>query len=224
MTATPSPGPAKKRRFAAPSRLWTSLALLTALLLCCTACASLISPGPPPSRLQLHPALPGPLAAGPAQKQVIVAMPSAGRELETDAIALIFNGREVRHLAGARWTGSVPRILQRFFVEALESSRAAAGVSDDVTGLVANARLLSDIKVFGLEYADEKNPPRARFNATFRLLDLYSGKMLAVYSIDNSLPASGNDAVALAGACEKVLEKSLAELAAWTGQELRRAK
>ncbi|MDL2280014.1 ABC-type transport auxiliary lipoprotein family protein [Desulfovibrio sp. OttesenSCG-928-G11] len=223
MTANAAPGPAQKRRFAPASRLAPALALLAALLVSCTACA-LVSPGPPPSRLQLHPALPAPLAAGPAQKQVIVAMPGAGRELESDAIALVFHGREVRHLAGARWTGSVPGILQRFFVEAIESSRAAAGVSDDVTGLVANARLLSDIKAFGLEYADEKRPPRARFAATFRLLDLYSGKMLAVHSIDNSLPASGNDAVALAAACEKVLEKSLAELAAWTGSELRRAK
>lgn len=223
MTANSTPGPAQRRRPAMTGRRWPALTLLAALLLLCTACA-LMSPGPPPSRLQLHPALPAPLAAAPAQKQVVVAMPSAGRELESDAIALVFNGREVRHLAGARWTGTVPSILQRFFVEALESSRAAAGVSDDVTGMVANARLISDIKAFGLEYANEKGPPRARFSATFRLLDLYSGKMLAVHSIDNSLPASGNDAAALAGACEKVLEKSLAELAAWTGDELRRAK
>lgn len=207
-----------------PDRRQGPLLLLLLFCVFCASCASIISPGPPPSRLQLHPALPGPLDAAPVRKQVIVATPSAGRELETDAIALIFNGREVRHLAGARWTEAVPRLLQRFFVESLESSRAVTGVSDDVTGIVANARLLSDIKTFGLEYASENSPPRARFAAVFRLLDLYSGKILAVKVIEHSVPASGSDPVCLAAACEKALQQALAELAAWTANELRRVK
>ena len=114
---------------ATASRRFLFLALLLCLSVVCTACAALMDPGPPPSRLQLHPTLPKAQAGPPVNKQLVVALPTAGRELESDAIALVFSGREVRYLSGARWTGTVPRLLQRFFVEAFESSQALAGVA-----------------------------------------------------------------------------------------------
>ncbi|MDL2291129.1 ABC-type transport auxiliary lipoprotein family protein [Desulfovibrio sp. OttesenSCG-928-F20] len=194
--------------------------LLGCLTLACGACATMLDPGPPPARLQLHPALPKPQASPPVKKQLVVALPVTGRELDGDGITLIFNGREVRYLSGARWTGAVPHLLQRYFVEAFESARVLVGVSDDVTGIVANARLLTDVKMFGLSYPAEDAVPTACFSANFRLLDLYSGKMLDVRTIETRVPAGGKDYTALAQACEKALSAALEQLTAWTKETL----
>lgn len=188
------------------------------------ACAYMLDPGPPPVRMQLHPAMPQPSAAAPVNKQLVVALPTAGRELENDRIALLFHGREVRFLAEARWTGAVPYLLQRKFVEALEASAVLAGVSDDVTGIVANARLLSDISMFGLEYSAGGTAPVARFSAHFRLLDLYSGKILATRTIESRAPASDESPAALVFACEKALSEALGIMTAWTGEQMRKAR
>lgn len=212
--------------FARNGRLYRALALcgLCCLLLACGACAAMLDPGPPPPRLQLRPALPAPRAEAPLNKQLVVALPTAGRELETDRIALLFKGREVRFLAEARWTGSVPHLLQRHIVEAFEASRALAGVSDEVAGIVAHAKLLTDVKMFGLEYASDGATPTACFSANFRLLDLYSGKILAVRSLETRAPAGGREPADLAVACEKALSAALSELTAWTAETLRRVK
>ena len=65
------------------------LLVLCVLALGLSACASMLDPGPAPARLQLQPAMPGPMAGKPSGKQLVVAMPLAGRDIDTDSIALV---------------------------------------------------------------------------------------------------------------------------------------
>lgn len=219
LPATPLP--------AARLRLRRSVALVSGILLASlllSACAAMFSPGPPPSRLQLSPAMPGKMAGTPLNKQLVVATPLAGSEIDSDSIALVFNGREVRYLADARWTSPVPSLLRRNLIEALEATGALRGISDEMAGIAANARLLTDVRQFSLHYSADNSPPVAVFDATFRLLNLSDGKIAGTKTVEVKTPASGTDKAALVRACETALEKALAETASWVVEEMRRMK
>lgn len=212
--------PAAPRLFQTRPAVW----LLLLAVLCLPGCSTLLSPGPPPARLQLAPALPAATGLGAPGKQIVVSTPAAGRAFDTDRIALTFNGLEVRYLADARWTASVPALTQRAFIETLESAGAAGGVSDEVAGLAADVRLMTDIKDFSLHYPAEDAAPTAVFSANLRLLNLYTGKIIGVRKIESRVPAAGKDAAALARACESALEKALADMAPWVAESMRRLK
>ncbi|MCL1940168.1 MAG: ABC-type transport auxiliary lipoprotein family protein [Desulfovibrionaceae bacterium] len=202
--------------------------LLPLLLCCCMlwagGCVNPLNPGPPPVRLQLSPAMPERMAERPLNRQLIVAMPVAGREIDADTIALLFHGREVRILADARWTGTVPFIVQRSLIRALESANALSGVADESAGIASDARLLSDIRQFSLHYADEGARPVAVFSATFRLLSLSSGQIIGVHDVDIQAPADGRDNTALARAMETALGQGLAQVVPWVVEEMRGLK
>jgi len=158
------------------------------------------------------------------ERQIVVAMPVAGRAIDADTIALVFHGREVRILADARWTGAVPYIVQRSLIAALESTNALSGVMDESAGIASDARLLSEIRQFSLHYADERTPPTAVFAATFRLLNLSNGRIMGMRDVDIRVPADGRDNAALARAMEIALGRGLAELAPWTIEEMRKLR
>ena len=189
-----------------------------------SACALMLDPGPAPARLQLQPAMPGPMAGKPSGKQLVVAMPLAGRDIDTDSIALVFNGREVRYLAGARWTSPAPNILQRALIDGLTATNSLRGVTDESAGIVADAKLLCDLRQFSLHYGDPKGTPTAVLEASFRLLNLSSGSIMATRNVRIEVPASGRDNAALVTACETALSRCLAEISPWVVQNMGNAR
>ena len=197
--------------------LFPLMLLLPSLLL--SSCA-LLSPGPPPTRLKLTPSMPARVAGGPLNKQIIVGMPLAGQDVDTDNIALVFNNREVRYLSGVRWTSSVPPIVQRALIDALTASNGLRGVSDESAGIFADAKLLSDIRQFALRYDDPKGVPTAVATINFSVLNLSDGSILGTKNISIEVPAAGRDNVALVTACETALSRCLADVTPWVIQTI----
>ena len=192
--------------------------------LCLSGCGALLSPGPPPSRLQLSPPMPGKAVEAPLNRQLIVATPVAGRDIDSDSIALVFNGREVRILADARWAGTVPQMIQRNVITAFEEAGVLRGVGDESAGMAADARLLSDIRQFSLHYAEEGGVPTAVFEGTFRLLSLSSGKIIGTHTVSVRTLAGGKDKAALVRAMETALGRGLAEIVPWATEKMRQLR
>lgn len=201
-----------QRAGAASSR--AVLAVLILLVLTFGACAPLLDPGPPPTRIQLHPAMP-PKAEKTVNKQLTVAMPMAERDIDSDGIALLFNGREVRYLSGVRWTSRTPKMVQRDIVEALSYSGGLHGVAGEVSGISADIKLEIYIRQFCLRYDVPDAPPTAWFSASFKLIDQKNGRLVASTVVEATAPASGTDTLSLVAASEEALGKGLGELTDW---------
>jgi cholesterol transport system auxiliary component len=195
------------------------------LLFCLAGCAAL-SPGSAPRIFQLRPTLPPALVSTPGAKngQIIVALPTAARLLDSDHVALLFHGREIRRLADARWDSSVPRMTQRGLIDSLEASGAFRGVADESAGIIANLKLLSEVRAFWLRYENETAPPTAEVCLSAQLLNLADGKIVASQTFQTAAPANGPDAPALAAACETALSRVLADIAFWTSTHARGGK
>jgi ABC-type uncharacterized transport system auxiliary subunit len=202
------------------SPLKTVLTLLLALL-CLTACLPKLDPGPPPAKIRLAPKFPGVYAGKPIKRQIVVSLPNVAGDLDNDRIALVFHEREVRYLGGLRWAGNLAPMLQDYCIAALESTQALAGVGDEMTGLSARTRLLTDVRQFGLAYDSETALPSARFTATFRLLHLSDARIAATRTVDISVPAASRDNPALVEAMEKALQEGLAEMTGWVIENMR---
>lgn len=187
----------------------------------CSCLGGILDPGPAPTRLQLAPAMPNASPGKPVDKQLVVSLPVSGREVDTDRIALIFREREVRYLAAARWTSSAPELVRGKLIEALEVTGALRGVGDEISGIMADARLLVDLRHFSFRYAEEKSPPTAVFEANFRVLNLRNGKITGSRLVARNVPATGTDKGALAAAMETALQQALAEAVPWVVEEMR---
>ena len=208
--------------------LWlrrVALPVLLCMTLLLGACfGAILDPGPAPTRLALAPALPAPMAGAATDKQLVVAMPVCGSELDNDRIATVFAGREIRYLGDTRWTSSVPVLLRTTIIEALEATGGLRGVGDELAGLASDARLLTDLRKFALYYESENAAPVAAFEASFRLLNLRDGKVMASLTVSEKAGATGHEKADLARAMEAALQQALAKLAPWTLQEMRRLK
>jgi cholesterol transport system auxiliary component len=198
--------------------------LLIVLIASLAACAAVLDPGPAPARLRLAPAMPGKIPGRPLNKQLVVALPLAERDIDTDAIALVFNGREVRYLAGLRWTSPPPHILQRAIIDALTGAGGLRGVADETAGMAADAKLLCDLRQFSLHYPDTGEAPVAVLALSLRLLNLSDGAVMAMRSTEIRVPCAASDAAALAGACENALSRCLAEITPWIAQVMAAGK
>lgn len=214
----------KDKRTLTKARLAALSVLLGAALLFSGCFAGVLDPGPPPARLALIPALPPPLPGQAIDKQLSVALPVCGGELDNDRIATVFADREVRYLADTRWTSSVPVLLRTTMIEALEAVGGLRGVGDELAGLAADARLLTDLRKFALYYETEGGAPVAVFEAGFRLLNLRNGKVMASLTVSEKAGAAGEERTALASAMEAALQRGLARLAPWVVEEMHKLK
>ena len=204
------------------------ISLRTLLLVAATAllggCITLIDTGPAPVRMQLNPPMPQAPLAKPLPTQLMVMRPNATATVNRDAIALLFNNREVRYLANVRWESTAPQLVQQALVQAFETANVFRGVAPDGSGIADDMRLMTDIRQFVLRYADEKGIPTAVFAAQFQLVDTGTGTVLGSLTVETTAPASGSDNHALVAACEAALGKALAQVVPWVATTAPKAK
>lgn len=206
-----------------------SIFLRALLLVAATAllggCITLIDTGPAPVRMQLTPPMPTAAAqAKPLPTQMMIMRPNATATINRDAIALLFNNREVRYLANVRWESTAPQLVQQALVQAFESANVFRGVAPDGTGIADDVRLMTDIRQFVLRYAEENGIPTAVIAAQFQLVDTGTGTVLDSLTVETTAPASGRDNHALVAACEAALGKALAQVVPWAAKTATKAK
>lgn len=188
---------------------------LLLLALSLGGCFPRLDPGPAPAHMRLNPAMPGHIDGKRVKQQITVALPQLAEDIDNDRIAVVVQGREIRHFSGARWSSGLGGVMNDSFARALESTGAFEGVGGEMDGLAARYRLNSDVSLFALEYQSETSLPEARFSASFRLMDAHEAQVIAAKQIELSVPATGSDAASLVAALEKALEQGLAEMCRW---------
>lgn len=180
---------------------------------------SLLDVPPPLSQVLLAPVPPPrPETAGPSTgMQLVVAEPVADGVASSDRISAVFNGYEVRFLAGVRWTAPAPRLLQRLFVESLYGSGLFAGVGEAGGAMRSDLRLSTDVRRFGLRYREAKTPVvEAAF--TFRLVDARSGSVLGTLSLRDEENTAEDSVSHYMLAFNTMMSRVLGALNAWTAK------
>lgn len=93
---------------------------------------------------------------------LVVARPESGPGLDSDAIAVALPGRRLDALSGARWSASVPEIVQDYLVRSLGGREGWRAVVSDHSAFAGDYLLQTDIRAFTAQYATPGQPPRVQ--------------------------------------------------------------
>lgn len=189
--------------------------VLAASSVALAGCGSLhlLEPSNAPGKIYvLAPNLPQIAGARRPAWQIAVATPDASASLTTDRIA-IRRQEEFDYYADAQWTDSVPQLLQRLFVEALEKNGVAAAT--DVAGLRADYILTSEIRGFEARYDHGDAPPTIVVDITVKIMAARTAAIVASRQFHQEQPASANSVAAAVAAFDAAMSAILEQVTRW---------
>ena len=149
-------------------------------------------------------------------EQLIVTLPEAGNGLKTDRIALLFDQREIKYLAGTRWDAATPALIQRQLVRYIEATGCFRGVGAEGAGLASRYRLQSDLQRLHLCYSGEDAVPVAQITLRLTLLDLDSGAVIGSKTVHFEEKAAGSEVPRLMDSMDNVTYRAMLDAARWT--------
>ena len=154
------------------------------------------------------------LAAEPAKVswQLVVAEPSAERDIDTTRIALSRTPNVIEYFADGNWSDTAPKMVQAKMIEAFESTNAIVAVGRDAAGLRADYILQSDLRDFQADYVDGAASAHVRLIA--KLVQMPDRRITRTVSAEVSAPAAGKDLPAVVTAFEQALGQALSKVVA----------
>ena len=144
--------------------------------------------------------------------QIAVEQPEAPASLSTDRIA-IRRGDEMDYFADSQWTDSAPKLLQNFFVEALEKNGVTAAT--DVAGIHADYILQSELRTFEARYDHGDAAPTVVVDVTVKLMVVRTAEIAASRDFHLEQPASANSVAAAVTAFDQAVAALLGRIVPW---------
>lgn len=157
-----------------------------------------------------------PQADKPLPAQLSIREPTGVLMYDTQRILVLPSGAEDASFATARWTDSLPKLLQARILQTFENAgllRSVARASIDDPGRL---QLQIDIRNFQLTL---KPDPVAEVEFAARLVG-EGGEILAARIFRAEAPATGKDAAAASAALNQAFVRTVKELVAWTVESI----
>lgn len=121
---------------------------------------SLLPDPPAPQMYRLNPAVLDPSDSKVLHSGLVIDVPTAPTNLDSDRIALTRGATRFDYFADSTWTDRVPRLLQAMLVEAFEANGQVTDVSIDPDAMVSGYLLQSQVRAFTARYDEQAiNPP-----------------------------------------------------------------
>ena len=144
--------------------------------------------------------------------QLVVAEPSAERDIDTTRIALTRTANVIEYFADGNWSDTAPRMVQAKMIEAFESTNAIVAVGRDAAGLRADYILQSDLRDFEADYTVKGGAATAHVRLIAKLVQMPDRRITRTVSAEASAPASGRDLAAIVVAFEQALGQVLSQV------------
>lgn len=161
------------------------------------------------------------LCETPMPSQIVVVVPDMAGGLRTDRIATLFDEREIRYLAGAKWEAQVPALIQRQLVRYLNATGCFSGAGTEAAGLSSRYRLQSDLQRLHLCYYGKDAVPYAEITLRLSILDAERGRILEARTITFREKSRGTEMNQLMDALDNVVYRAMLDSARWTASVMR---
>lgn len=146
--------------------------------------------------------------------QLVVAEPSAERDIDTTRIALTRTPNVIEYFADGNWSDTAPRMVQAKMIEAFESTNAIVAVGRDAAGLRADYILQSDLRDFEADYTTKGGAATAHVRLIAKLVQMPDRRITRTVGAEAAAPASGRDLAAIVVAFEQALSQVLSQVVA----------
>lgn len=167
--------------------------------------ATIYAPDP---RAVIDPAVPA------AAWQLSLGPPIAARAIDSFRIAVRPSPEELQVYRGAGWAKTPTDMLQDALLRALEDSGKIPSVARQGSGVVADYKLILDLRRFEADYAGNALPAATiEFNA--KLIHGREQQIVASRTFHQAQPAQGTEVPVVVNAFSRSLEQVTRELAEW---------
>lgn len=160
--------------------------------------------------LSAMPEISGPKAS---KKQILIPEPSALKALDSEQVVIYVTPSEIQYLAGARWSDTLPKMVQAKLVEAYENSGKLGGVGVPGQGLAIDFQVVTDIRAFQIETAGGN---RAHIEISAKILNDRNGAVKAQQVFSATAPLTGSGNPAYVKALDIAFSKVISDMVAWT--------
>jgi cholesterol transport system auxiliary component len=193
--------------------------LLLAAILAGTAALSgcgggILAPSGPPAKLYTVSAPATVETTAPVAKwQLLIDVPNAILDLNTDRIAVKPEPARIDYYAGVAWADRPPTLLQELLLQSFAKSGHIAAVARQSGGLKADFVLSTDLQDFQVEA--DPGAPEVHVTITARLIRGRDQEIVASRTFEARLPADGgfDGAIATFG---QALNQMLPQIVDWT--------
>lgn len=155
-----------------------------------------------------------------SSSQLVVADPTVLVAFDTQRIIVAPGAGEGPPMEEARWSDTVPKLVQAKIVQSFENAKVLGAVSLPVEGLMPDFQLLIDIRAFDIEKsstAPDKLIGRVAFTAKILGSD---GRIVASRTFDAQAPAIDTAAAHAVAAINNAFDQAATQLVEWTANSL----
>lgn len=154
------------------------------------------------------------------QLQLAVSRTESLAPLNTDRIAMLFNGRELKYMANAKFESTAPLLIQRKLIAYLSKTGCFAAVAPENTGMSSPYRLRSFLSRMYINYPETGGTPTAEIALTMYIINSDTGKMLATTELSQSVKAKEDNLNALIDAIDEVTHKTMLSACLWVNTQM----
>jgi cholesterol transport system auxiliary component len=195
-----------------------SLALLAALsfLGACSAISALGTATAPLDAYEVRSTGDLPRAAGgPVSRDLIVEEPTAGGALDTDRILIRPTPLQAQYLPGARWTDTVPVMVQTLMVRGLQETGAVRFVGRRPIGLGGDFALLTEITDFHATVAPDGATVTTRIRFVANMVRESDAQVVAsrVFQVDAVAPST--ETIDIVQALDQSMARLMPDFVRW---------
>lgn len=142
--------------------------------------------------------------------QLVVAVPAAGADLNTNRIALSRAANRIEYFADGVWADSAPAMVQSKLIEAFETAVPRLAVGRDAAGLKPDYILQSDLRDFQAAYSGASAEAVVKIAA--RLVKMPERRIMGTITAEVRQPASGGGLPGIVTAFEAALGEAFNQL------------
>lgn len=153
----------------------------------------------------------GSTVRGGTRTQILITEPGTVQAFNTNQIVVRTEGNSLGYLTGARWTDSLPKLVQARLVETFEKSGRVGAVGTPGEGLFINYSVRLNIRFFGIERSGSR-AATVEFGA--KILHEGTGRVVASQSFAHTVPAGAETAGAI-DALDRAFDAATRDLAQW---------
>jgi cholesterol transport system auxiliary component len=161
-------------------------------------------------------AKPSPHTGAIAPWQIRVESPHSSEFLDSTRIAVRRKNNTLQVFEGARWSDTVPELLQRALTQHFNDSGKITAASALDSKAMTDAQLLLDIRQFEAVYDDNDQNAAAVISIEAKIQLQKSSRIIASKHFIVSVPASSKKIPAVMSAFDSALQQASQEILDWT--------
>lgn len=200
-----------------PGGFWLRAAQSSVLTFLLSGCALLGAATPPLDTYELVAPTPEATGARLSRVQILIAEPTALKQLDGQDIVVKTGPRSIEFLEGAQWSDRLPRVVQARLAESFQLSGRFGGVGKPGEGLAIDHQVVTEIRAFEIR---AEGGDHAYVELFVKLLNDRNGVVIAsrVFSADAPVTGGSNDAYV--AALDQAFGIAASEIVAWTVAEI----